>query len=262
MQCDIRVIAEEDNSIEFDCVGATAEVANALRRIMMSEVPTMAIETCHFHTNTTGVSDETLAHRLGLVPIKVEAFAMKNDDPIILQLDVECTPQDGKMRRVFSRDLTTFMTHGVRPTKPDILIAKLSPGQKLSVDMECVRGTGSMHAKWSPVCSASYRLLPEVKLNREFSGECAKRLQSCFAPGVIVLDAKGVARVADARKCTFTTEIKHHPDLADHVVQQRVANHYIFFVESVGTISAYDIVHIALSRLTEKYDFLKINFAK
>jgi DNA-directed RNA polymerase I and III subunit RPAC1 len=258
MQCWITVVAEDEKSIEFDLVGTTAEVANALRRIILSEVPTMAIETCRFHSNNTGVSDETLAHRLGLVPIKI----MPTDHPIVLQLDVECKPQDGKLRRVFSSDLTCPTMHGVGPTNPDIIIAKLSPGQKLSIDMECVRGTGSMHAKWSPVCSAAYRLLPQVILKREFSGESAQRLQTCFAPGVIELDKNGVARVSDARKCTFTTEIKYHPDLAEHVVQKRVEDHYIFYVESIGTLAPREILHVALLRLCEKFNNnLKIEFS-
>ncbi len=50
-------------------VGAEAPLANALRRILLSEVPTMAIERVLLYQNTSILQDEVLAHRLGLIPI-------------------------------------------------------------------------------------------------------------------------------------------------------------------------------------------------
>ena len=39
---------------------------------MLSEVPTMAIKTAYFYNNTSVITDEILAHRLGLLPIKAD----------------------------------------------------------------------------------------------------------------------------------------------------------------------------------------------
>lgn len=58
--------------IEFDLVGVDASIANALRRILMAEVPTVAIESVYVWNNTSIVVDEVLSHRLGLVPLKIE----------------------------------------------------------------------------------------------------------------------------------------------------------------------------------------------
>ena len=38
------------------------------------------------------------------------------------------------------------------------------------------------------VCTASYRLLPEIELLEPVTGEAAERLKACFAPGVIEID--------------------------------------------------------------------------
>jgi len=58
--------------MEFDLVGVDASIANALRRILIAEVPTMAIENVYVFQNTSVIQDEVLAHRLGLIPIKAD----------------------------------------------------------------------------------------------------------------------------------------------------------------------------------------------
>src|SRR5688572_24501630 len=91
--------------MEFDLIGVDAAIANALRRVMIAEVckslfflkknkgikkskknqiniftskkiyiqvPTMAIEKVYIYDNTSIIQDEVLAHRLGLIPIKVD----------------------------------------------------------------------------------------------------------------------------------------------------------------------------------------------
>ena len=47
-------------------------MANALRRIIISEVPTMAIEMVQVAENTSCLNDEFIAHRIGLVPLYSE----------------------------------------------------------------------------------------------------------------------------------------------------------------------------------------------
>lgn len=102
----------------------------------------------------------------------------------------------------------------IRPVHDDILIAQLRPGQEIDLVMHCVKGigenpvslplgggksdcsspwhrritefsTGKDHAKFSPVATASYRLLPDITLLEPVEGEAAEELSRCFSPGVI-----------------------------------------------------------------------------
>ena len=50
-------------------IGIDASIANSFRRILLSEVPTMAFDRVYIYNNTSVIQDEVLAHRLGLIPL-------------------------------------------------------------------------------------------------------------------------------------------------------------------------------------------------
>jgi DNA-directed RNA polymerase I and III subunit RPAC1 len=79
----VDIVHSDDLEMEFDLVGVDASIANAFRRILIAEVPTMAIETVYVFNNTSVIQDEVLAHRLGLIPIKAnpEKFGWQNSNP-------------------------------------------------------------------------------------------------------------------------------------------------------------------------------------
>lgn len=68
----IKIVSQKENELEFDMIGVTPAFANSFRRIMICEVPSMAIEKVHISNNTSIIQDEILAHRLGLIPLKGE----------------------------------------------------------------------------------------------------------------------------------------------------------------------------------------------
>jgi DNA-directed RNA polymerase II subunit RPB3 len=78
----IKVISYSKYTIKFELYNTDLAVANALRRIMIAEVPTMAIDLVEIRENTSALHDEFIAHRLGLVPLfcpNIEAFAYHED---------------------------------------------------------------------------------------------------------------------------------------------------------------------------------------
>ena len=70
---DIDIKKITSTEIVFDLSGAEPPLANALRRIMIAEIPMMAIEKVTMWQNTSVLPDENLAHRMGLIPIKADA---------------------------------------------------------------------------------------------------------------------------------------------------------------------------------------------
>ncbi|CAH2047701.1 unnamed protein product [Thlaspi arvense] len=283
--------------LEFDMIGIDAAIANAFRRILLAEVPTMAIEKVFVANNTSIVQDEVLAHRMGLIPIvanpRIFEYLSENDQPnekntIVFKLHAKCAKGEVR-RKVLTNELIwlpngselvkesgvstskpktftsfcrsqdsfpEFADNPIAPSYPDILIAKLGPGQEIELEAHAVKGIGKTHAKWSPVATAWYRMLPEVILQKEFEGEQAQKLVRACPAKVFDIEDMGNGRkrtkVARPRDCTLCREClreefgepkpkakgedKSKREWIDNVALRRVKNHFIFKIESTGSL--------------------------
>ncbi|XP_046393255.1 DNA-directed RNA polymerases I and III subunit RPAC1 [Ischnura elegans] len=273
--------------MEFDLIGMEAAIPNAFRRILLVELPSMAIEKVFVYNNTSIIQDEVLAHRLGLIPLKADPrrfeYRQEGDengteqDTLEFELKVNCTtnksaPKDScdpdeiyVNHKVYSGSFKwlpignqsdVYSASDVGPVHDDILINSMRPGHKLDIKVHAVKGIGRDHAKFSPVATAFYRLLPEITLTREVEGDHAYKLQSCFTPGVIKVvdtdDGRRVAKVEDARYDMCSRNVFRHKELADAVKMDRVRDHFIFSIESVGAIPPEVLFKEAVNVLKKK----------
>merc|ERR1712217_431070 len=262
-----------DEAVEFDMIGIDAPLANAFRRILIGEVPTVAISHVTVYQNTGVIHDENLAHRLGLVPIqfdpdnvdfKPSEAEFNESNSIRFRLHVVCT---GTSRAVYSRDLkwepwsdeqeAKYRDCPPRPVADDILIAQLRSNQEIELECVCEKGIGKDHAKWSPVCTAFYRLLPEITLKKPIVGEDAQKLKAVCPMGVFdIEDAPKVgkrATVAHPRKCTTCREcIEQFPAEEKGLELGKAKDHYIFTIESTGAVPAPRLFEMSLAKMKDK----------
>jgi DNA-directed RNA polymerases I and III subunit RPAC1 len=68
----ITVVRNSSELLEMEMVGIDAATANALRRIIIAEIPTMAFHKVLMFQNTSVIPDELLVHRLGLLPVQAD----------------------------------------------------------------------------------------------------------------------------------------------------------------------------------------------
>jgi DNA-directed RNA polymerase I and III subunit RPAC1 len=57
-----------------------------------------------------------------------------------------------------------------------IILAKLRENQEIELELYCSKNVGRVHAKWSPVATAYYRLQPLIELKEEISGADVKTI--------------------------------------------------------------------------------------
>jgi DNA-directed RNA polymerase I and III subunit RPAC1 len=278
----IRSISPE--RAEFRMTGIDPALANALRRILIAEVPTVAISDVTIFQNTCQIHDENLAHRLGLIPIVFNPDLLRWREPsadfdewnsVHFRFAASCPQCPGgdavekekdKTITVYSKDLVwlpcseaqakRFEGSPPRPVADDIIVAKLAPGQEIELVCKCEKGIGKTHTKWSPVCTASYRLVPVIELSRPVVGDDAVNLKEACPPGVIELapGPKGKTQQAVvADPCLFNVHRERLLPFAGLGVKvYSSTDDFLFTVESVGTMSALVLVRKAIQRLKEK----------
>lgn len=203
----VTVDALYEERVKFTLSGTDVSVANALRRVLLAEVPCLAIDLVYIYENTSVLHDEFIAHRLGLVPLRWKhrdrlpetRFPFPDACECDLSSGVDVCPKcsvelvlnvvnnadaDGDSIKVTSRDLNFALEHVAEEVEvahfvnaeeeklcrePDegIVIVKLGPGQKLTLRAVAQLGTGKMHAKWNPTATVAMRYEPDIRLNHE-----------------------------------------------------------------------------------------------
>lgn len=149
----LKIIKIGDNKIEFNVSGIDVSLANALRRIVISEIPTMAMDEIIFYENFSILNDESLALRLGLIPLKtdlrnynlVSECGCKGEGcakcTAVLTLNIKGPGT------VYSRDLKSTDPK-IMPVHGDIPLVKLTEAQGIKLEAKAQLGVGKKHTKW------------------------------------------------------------------------------------------------------------------
>ncbi|CAD2217538.1 RNA polymerase Rpb3/Rpb11 dimerisation domain/RNA polymerase Rpb3/RpoA insert domain containing protein, putative [Angomonas deanei] len=268
-------------TLSFDIKGISAPVANLFRRLITTEVPTLAFDRILIFDNDGVVLDELLSHRIGLVPVagpvhKLEYIDQQNPgsfsqlDPhrvLLFELEAEGA-KDVPVTPVYSNKLVwkplpgqeewanpavdddkVFLVH------PDIILTKLGPGQKLKLQAVAVKGLGIVHTKWSPVSSCYYEMKTSIELTDKITKESATKLQSICPKGVFSVDRNGAATVTAVEKCSLCRECLRkdaYPEFAEKIKIEKDKTSFRFYLESTGQLHAAQVFRQALQLFAER----------
>ena len=187
MAVKVEILERKKHTIKFCVEGIKPSFANALRRIMIAELPTMAIEWVDFKKNDSALYDELIAHRLGLIPLTY--------DKRVYKLPEECREASVKDSQcyakliikkigpcmVYSGDLKSE-DENVKPVFGKIPIVELLDDQELELVAYARLGYGREHIKWQGAV---------VGYSIDENGKIVFEVESCsgLSPEEIVITA-------------------------------------------------------------------------
>jgi len=256
---EIKVLEKDETNMRLLVRGADIPFMNALRRIVTSEVPSMAIDEIVIVENSSILMDETIAHRLGLIPLKtdLDSYNLPEECPcksefgcnlcrVTLALDVEAK---GEGRTVYSGDMVSE-NPSIVPVNDRILILKLAKEQKIKLEAYARLGKGKDHAKWEPVSMCTYKYYPKIEISKNCSA-CGKCVEMC--PRKVLVKKGDSIEVNDLIACTLCQDCAEAcPESPPAIRVSGEENAFIFNLESTSALPPERIMAEA-SKILDKH---------
>lgn len=230
-----KVKARTESTLKLLIEDTNPSFVNALRRAIIAEVPTMAIENVIFTENSSPIYDEMIAHRLGLLPIDadVELFNLRSECKCKGKGCANCTVffalEKVGPSGVYSQDVK-FEDPKIKPPR-GIPLFKLGNGQKVTLSGEAILGRGKEHAKWQSGL-ASYKYYPEIAIGKECE-DCKECAEVC--PTHVYEFKGGKLKIVDLEACILCNACVEACDDGAIKVRGR-EDKFIFKVESTGAL--------------------------
>ncbi|CAJ2650287.1 unnamed protein product [Trifolium pratense] len=289
----VKIRELKDDYMKFELRDTDASVANALRRVMISEVPTVAIDLVEIEVNSSVLNDEFIAHRLGLIPLTSErAMGMRFSRDcdacdgdgqceycsVEFHLRVKCMTDstlDVTSKDLYSSDHTVvpvdFSAADSSSVETSdgrgIIIVKLRKGQELRLRAIARKGIGKDHAKWSPAATVTFMYEPEIHINEDLmeSLSLEEKKEWIDSSPTRVFDIDPVTQqvmVVDPEAYSYDDEVikkaeaMGKPGLVEINAKQ---DSFIFTVESTGAVKASQLLQNAIEILKQKLDAVRLS---
>lgn len=266
---DLKIIDLTDTHAKFVVSGTRPDMANALRRALMTEVPKMAIETVEFHLgpimdedgkeceSISPLFDEIIAHRLGLVPIPTDPdlYVPKEKCTCNGEGCPSCTIMYSINKKgpaeVYSGDLEPLGGPELRVKDELVPIVKLGPKQAILIYASAELGNAKRHAKWQVTSGTGYRYYPTITIDAKKCNQGEDAVKVCPRGVLAIKDGKLV--VENLENCTLCKACMDAcPNGAINVTGDNTK--FIFEFETDGSLSARNTLKKALEILEKKFD--------
>jgi len=227
----MKLVEKKDNQIIF-----TAKIdetlANSVRRYL-NQISILAIDDVEIFKNDSPLYDETIAHRLGLIPLKMEkSFSGKTLATLKLSSKKEGFVSSGEL------------TGAAEAVYDKIPITFLNKGQELEVVATTRLGKGNEHSKFSPGMMF-YRNIVDVKIDKD----CPQEVTATCPQKILVLK-EGKIICEDSFKCDMCNScVEFCEKNGKDSIQLNPTDELQITLESFGQLKIEDVFKKAVEEL-------------
>jgi DNA-directed RNA polymerase subunit D len=241
----VQVLGKTDEEIRMVVDGVNPQFANSLRRIMISRIPTLAVDYVDFSKNDSVLYDEMISHRLGMLALKFDQKALDAKDVCECEGKgcANCQVVFALSKKgpcmVYASDLKSSDKEISEVVHPETPIVELMPGQELKLQAVASLGTGEDHAKHQSA-HVFFRQYPKIKIN----GNVPENIVSVCPKHALSISGSKAAVTID---CDLCQECVHASGGKLEVTGD--AEKFIFVIESISGLPAEKILLSSLDVL-------------
>ncbi len=249
----VRLLEKEGNRIKFLVEGMKPSFAGALRRVMISEIPTMAVEWVDYIKNDSALPDEVLANRIGQVPLTwdIKAYNLpskcKCEGKGCSRCQVKLAIKKKGPCVVYSDDLKSN-DKSVTAAIEKIPLVELFEGEELQLTAIAQLGLGKEHAKWQGAV-VGFKNAVNIKIKEIDKNDLEKIVKSC-PKGLFKISGEKLV-VTDPLKCNLCNQCVEASKKGEIEIVP-IEDSFIFDVESVCGLSVEDVVIISAEIIGKK----------
>jgi DNA-directed RNA polymerase subunit D len=234
---------------------------NSLRRIMISELPKLAVDDVVIYDNTSALFDEIIAHRLSLIPIPTDLSLLTFRNECVCKgkgcpnCTVRYTLSKEGEGTVYSGDLQPAEKSWAI-TEDKIPIVELYGDQRLILEVEAILGRGRDHAKWQAVIAPGYRMETTIEFDKKRLSD-VKEFLSKLPEGTA--DIKGDKLILKDNKKIATLQYNMEKENVDFITIKKDPTSVTFSFETDGSFTTKDAIKESIKILEKKYtEFSKL----
>jgi len=255
----ISNLIEEDGILKFTLTECNMSIANALRRIIVSDIPTFVFRTypysenkAEIRHNTTRFHNEIIKQRLSCIPIHIQDMSFPYKDYVV-ELDIKnetdniiyVTTKDFKIKNIvterYSSESEVRQIFPPCPITGDYIeFARLQPkfsenidGERLTMRCALDVGTAEQDGAFNVISTCAYECTPDVEKANQAWAEKEKAFKK---------EDMSEEDIEFEKKNWFILEAK----------RLYVENSYDFVVESVGVFDNMEILTKACDIMIKK----------
>tara|TARA_X000000950_G_C13904554_1_gene656249 strand:+ start:167 stop:982 length:816 start_codon:yes stop_codon:yes gene_type:complete len=264
----IKKIYENNDISKYEILQSNTAIINSLRRVIISEIPTISIQYIKFIENSSHFFSEFISHRVGLIPLKYNGDINEVNEKKICGCDNVCDlcrliinvdiKNETNNLKYFTSDDLQFNNEKLSAVKykNPIAICSLNPGENIKLECYAFKNIGKEHSRWCSVSGVSFVKKYNVKIKEE-EGTIYKENYNLVLKGKEVCIKNEFEFIPEDNKGFFKVYDKNSKEFKNVNIDIVPSNNYILKIETNGSIKNDKILKTAIRILDKKICDLK-----